>query len=155
MAWGGLDFISVSQLETFSFFYFTGKGCLIMDLKTSVPGRICSIQAHQRGKHPPCCLRWAWFQPQYPPGRATSFSKISGQTPSCRKILQENEKYNILFSTTGGVLAGPGGPSTLGGGAPWDLHGGPASKGAQGVGVDFPAFQWTNRFFPCTGGASG
>ena len=38
--------------------------------------------------------------------------QIRGQTGSCRKTLQENEKFIIIFSTTGAVLAGPAGPST-------------------------------------------
>ena len=55
-----------------------------------------------------------------------------------QEILQENGKLNILFSTTGAVLAGPGGPSTPGGGASWDLGGGPVCRGAWGgAGVFF------------------
>ena len=55
--------------------------------------------------------------------------------------MQENEKYIILFSTTGAVLAGPGGPSTPGGGASWDLGGGPVCRGAWGGLEFFFAFQ--------------
>ena len=60
----------------------------------------------------------------------------------CRKILQEPGKFIIILSTTGAVLAGPGGPSTLGGGASWDLDGGSVSRGAWGGLKFFLHFSW-------------